>query len=118
VFGFAVDFIEKNLRNTHAERETRQLTFETLVTFFKFRLRLVALRLRLRLHKILKHQLRLLYPAENLQVTRIRTVVSILPRKAKYTPRLFCCWLNTNGSSCHMTSTIQRDTTCWSLDMA
>jgi len=43
--------------------------------------------------------------------------MSVLPHEAKYMPWLFCHWSNTKGWSSHVTSTIQRDTTCCGLEL-
>ena len=40
-----------------------------------------------------------------------------MPLEAKYMLQLFFFWLNTNGWSGHVTSTIQTDTTCWGLKL-
>jgi len=69
------------------------------------------LRLLLRLRKILKHQLRLLLKLRKLPSN------SYQKDSVYFMPWLFSFWLNTNGWSDHVPSTIQRDITCWSSEL-
>jgi len=57
---------------------------------FQTPLLLLDLRFLLRLRKIFKHQLRLLFTLRKLQVTHIKKIASILPYEAKYIVWLFC----------------------------